>query len=795
MTISNLVVDLKLSAKSYSNDLKKAQRETKAFEKEMAGITRLGKQFTNVGKTLTVGLTLPLAAAGAAAVKVAADAEESESKFRAVFKNMADDVSAWSEAHAEATNRSAIDLRDFASTLQDTFVPLGFMRGEAAEMSKSLVELGVDLASFNNRAEPEVIQNLTSAIVGNHEAVRSFGIVITQATLKQELMNMGIQGGVQAATEQQKAMARMNLIIKSTTDAQGDAARTAESFTNQAKGLSANIKDAGVAIGKIFMPPLTKLMEALNGLLDVFNGLSPEMRAFLVGTAAMAAAIGPLMFAIGHLLTALPALGLAIKALVLTGTAPVGLLIFGFGAIVAGLVAFRKEIQSVANDLASKLAGALSSVLSPIASVADAIGLDGMAGKLNSAIQSIDSAKQGFEFMAVEVLKDETALLDYNQALGATAGVLEQTAVAADTATVSVKALSDLDFFKPDYVARVTEGWRSGVNGLIELGNPNLVPTQLDRGIMKVKVTTEQLAVATQMAQGAVEYYVAGAVQGWEETSNAAIKSAADQEKAYNDLHNSIQKSFGQVFTAMLADGKNAMNKLGEYIKNVFFKILIQDVLGKIVADFTTGFVGKIQGAISSAVGGITGGVGGALGSIGSSAAVKGATGSVTSVGGSATSLASAAAGPAGIIASVGGGALGGFISGVMSRKADGIISGGVDEIKNLLRGFISVDLPNFARRFESIEAAIRVGRPSTGQIQSLYTPDNGIQSGAPSQQGVSVGEDIRGIRALLRQVLAQQQSDSGKEIMMDGEKVARIQARHLHDLTRDEGMQVVGAR
>ena len=157
-----------------------------------------------VGAGLSLAVTTPLLAIGTAAVKMAADTEESESKFEAVFKDMAKETRVWSEAMAKDVNRSAIDLRDFSSSVQDTFVPLGFARDEAAGLSRGLVELGVDLASFNNKAEPEVMQALTSALVGNHEAVRQFGISITATTLKAELLRLGMNANLQSATNLEK---------------------------------------------------------------------------------------------------------------------------------------------------------------------------------------------------------------------------------------------------------------------------------------------------------------------------------------------------------------------------------------------------------------------------------------------------------------------------------------------------------------------------------------------------------------------------------------------------------------
>ena len=198
-------------------------------------------------------------------IQATSDAQETTAKFEAVYKSLAGEVEAWARQTAEATNRSTIDMKAYLATLQDTFVPLGFARDQAAEMSQQLTQLGLDLAAFNNEADADVINNLTSAMVGNHEAVRRYGVIITQATLDQELLNMGIEGGTRAATEQEKAQARLNLIMQSTADAQGTAAAEADGFAGQMRGLMAAATDLAVAIGETgLLLAVTKLVGGLT---------------------------------------------------------------------------------------------------------------------------------------------------------------------------------------------------------------------------------------------------------------------------------------------------------------------------------------------------------------------------------------------------------------------------------------------------------------------------------------------------------------------------------------------------
>ena len=230
-------------------------RFQKALARTSSTLTSLGNSLRVVGRA-SRNLLIVSGGALAGFLKIASDFEETSSKFEAVFKTQTDAARAWVADQAKALNRSVVSLQGYMARLQDTFVPFGFAREKAFELSKQLTLLGSDLASFNNVADDEVMTLLTSALVGNHEAVRRFGISITEASLKQELFNMGVKKNINQVTIQEKVMARLAIIMRSTADAQGDAARTSESAENQIKGLGASFKDTATAIGNVFIPSL-----------------------------------------------------------------------------------------------------------------------------------------------------------------------------------------------------------------------------------------------------------------------------------------------------------------------------------------------------------------------------------------------------------------------------------------------------------------------------------------------------------------------------------------------------------
>ncbi len=190
--------------------------------------------------------------------------EEMQSKSSVVFGNFTRSVRNQLEEFGNAVGRSTFELEGMASSIQDTFVPMGFARGEASKLSVQLTKLAVDVASFNNASDTETMMAFQSALVGNHETVRRFGVVITEATLKQELLRMGITKSANEVTNAEKVQARLNLIIAGTSDAQGDAIRTADSFANSSKALSASLDELGVSVMKPLLPVLSGIVQGMT---------------------------------------------------------------------------------------------------------------------------------------------------------------------------------------------------------------------------------------------------------------------------------------------------------------------------------------------------------------------------------------------------------------------------------------------------------------------------------------------------------------------------------------------------
>ena len=252
---SSVTIDLKGRDAKLQSVLKRAGASIKRFA------TTVQQQLKRA--------SLAFIAFGAWAVKTASNVEETMSKFNVVFGKNADVMKHWSDDTAASLKRAKGEVASFLASTQDLLVPMGMVSDEAEEMSKNVVKLTYDIASFNEKADPLVLQDMHSALTGSGEVMKKYGVILNETTTKQELLNQSLDP--KTATNAQKAMARFIVILKGTQAAQGDLARTTESFANRLKALKGQFTDLRVEVGERLMPIAQKLVGVLGYLVKTID--------------------------------------------------------------------------------------------------------------------------------------------------------------------------------------------------------------------------------------------------------------------------------------------------------------------------------------------------------------------------------------------------------------------------------------------------------------------------------------------------------------------------------------------
>lgn len=243
-------------------------KASSVFKSLGSNVAKFGKIAAGVALAGVLALSAAFGAFAINAIKSAGEVEETTSKLFATFGEETDALVDSISEFADITGRSRFELQEQVANLGAVTKALGANEEQAALMSRTMVGLAVDVGSFNNLPSEEVARKFTSALTGEFESLKSLGIVINQASLNQELLNMGVAGGTKAASAYEKALAVQALILAQTSDAQGDAARTSRSFTNQMIAAKSKMSDFATEIGLKLLPVVTPLIEAFGIFAD-----------------------------------------------------------------------------------------------------------------------------------------------------------------------------------------------------------------------------------------------------------------------------------------------------------------------------------------------------------------------------------------------------------------------------------------------------------------------------------------------------------------------------------------------
>ena len=157
---------------------------------------------------------------------------------------------------------------------------MGLSEKNAYTLSETMTKLGVDMASLYNIPIEEAMNKLRAGISGETEPLRQLGIDVTEATIRMEAMRQGIDKTTNEMTYAEKSQLRYLAILRQTTSAQGDFARTMNSPANQLKILKEQFALLSREIGNIFIPILNKILPYVIAVVMVLQDMAKAIASF-----------------------------------------------------------------------------------------------------------------------------------------------------------------------------------------------------------------------------------------------------------------------------------------------------------------------------------------------------------------------------------------------------------------------------------------------------------------------------------------------------------------------------------
>lgn len=253
----------------YQKDMEAIKKETQNMAGEVEKQTsKVKNAFSGIGsfvKRALIGIgALKL---GKDALGLASDAKETESVVDLAFGNMRKYVDDFAKNSIRTHGMSALSAKQTAGDYMLMSQGMGMVDDKAAQMSVNIAKLSADMASMKNTSQEMAKVALSGIWTGETEALKKYGVVMTQANLEEYAHRQGIQGHIQDMTQQQQVMLRYAFVMDAMKMAQGDFARTSDGWAGQTKILTEQWKELIGIIGNGLMVVLLPVLRFINQIM------------------------------------------------------------------------------------------------------------------------------------------------------------------------------------------------------------------------------------------------------------------------------------------------------------------------------------------------------------------------------------------------------------------------------------------------------------------------------------------------------------------------------------------------
>ena len=200
-------------------------------------------------------------------VELASNLEEVQNVVDTTFGAGAQQIYKWSDAAAEGFGISSLQAQKMNGTLGAMLKSMGLSSEAIIQMSTDMVGLTGDMASFYNLDAGEAFEKIRSGISGETEPLKQLGINMSVANLEAYALAQGIETAYKKMSQAEQAQLRYSYLMSVTADAQGDFARTADSYANQQRILQLNIENLSATLGQSLLPHLNETITLINNKL------------------------------------------------------------------------------------------------------------------------------------------------------------------------------------------------------------------------------------------------------------------------------------------------------------------------------------------------------------------------------------------------------------------------------------------------------------------------------------------------------------------------------------------------
>lgn len=249
------------------------------FNRQLNGITNIASK---AGKIIAGAFAVKkIAEFTSACLDLGSDLAEVQNVVDVTFTKMNEQVNNFAQNAMTQFGLGETMAKKYTGTFGAMAKAFGFAENEAYAMSTTLTGLAGDVASFYNITQDEAYTKLKSVFTGETETLKDLGIVMTQAALDQYALANGYGKTTAKMTEQEKVALRYAFVQQQLALAQGDFARTSDSWANQVRILKLQFDSLRASLGQGFIAALTPVIKVINTVMGKLVQLANIFSTFM----------------------------------------------------------------------------------------------------------------------------------------------------------------------------------------------------------------------------------------------------------------------------------------------------------------------------------------------------------------------------------------------------------------------------------------------------------------------------------------------------------------------------------
>lgn len=220
----------------------------------LISVAFIGRELVNFGKK---------------SIELGSNVSEVQNVVTTAFGDMEYKIEEFSKNSIQQFGMSKLAAKKTASTYMAMARGMQMPADAASDMAIALTGLSGDVASFFNISQELADTKLKSVFTGETETLKDLGVVMTQTNLKAFAARQGINKNIEAMSQAELVTLRYKFVTEQLALANGDFAKTQNSWANQTRILSMQWQEFMSIIGQSLIQVLAPALRALNQMVAV----------------------------------------------------------------------------------------------------------------------------------------------------------------------------------------------------------------------------------------------------------------------------------------------------------------------------------------------------------------------------------------------------------------------------------------------------------------------------------------------------------------------------------------------